>query len=71
MPTAQDVYESTTAAIVEAIEAGAASWSMPWSSDGVAFPVNPTTERRYRGGNVLALMASTLLSGSESGRWAT
>ena len=42
MPTAQEVFESTTATIVRAIEEGAGSWSMPWSRDGLAFPMNPT-----------------------------
>lgn len=71
MPTAQEVFESTTATIVRAIEEGAGSWSMPWSRDGVAFPVNPTTHKHYRGGNVLALMASALIAGWECGQWAT
>src|SRR5215218_7882774 len=71
MTTAQDVYEWTTAAIVQAIEDGAGSWSMPWSSDGVAFPMNPTTGKRYRGGNVLALMAAALRAEWPAGQWAT
>src|SRR4051794_10973329 len=71
MPTAQEVFESTTATIVHAIEEGAGSWSMPWSRDGLAFPGNPTTGKHYRGGNVLALMASALMAGWECGEWAT
>ena len=71
MPTAQDVFESTTATIVEAIEDGAGSWSMPWSRDGLAFPVNPTTQKHYRGGNVLALLASAVVAGWKCGEWAT
>ena len=69
--TAQDVFESTTAAIVQAIEDGAGSWSMPWSRDGLGFPVNPTTKKHYRGGNVLALLAAGLVAGWECGEWAT
>lgn len=71
MATAQDVFESTTTAIVQAIEDGAGSWSMPWSRDGLAFPVNPTTQKHYRGGNVLALLASAVVAGWERGEWAT
>ena len=71
MASAQDVYETTTAAIVAAIEAGAESWSMPWSRAGLGFPMNPTTQKRYRGGNVLALMAAALEAGWPAGQWAT
>ncbi|MPY95003.1 MAG: DUF1738 domain-containing protein, partial [Acidimicrobiia bacterium] len=71
MASAQDVYETTTAAIVEAIEAGAESWSMPWARDGLAFPINATTQKHYRGGNVLALMAAAITAGWSCGQWAT
>lgn len=71
MASAQDVYETTTAAIVAAIEAGADTWSMPWTRDGLAFPVNATTQKAYRGGNVLALMAAAIDAGWSCGQWAT
>ena len=56
MPSVQNVFESTTAAIVQAIEEGTGEWSMPWSRQGLGFPVNPTTGKHYRGGNVMALL---------------
>lgn len=71
MSAAQQVYETTTRAIVEAIEAGANGWQMPWSTDGIGFPHNPTTDKHYRGGNVLALWATALGHRWEHGQWAT
>ena len=68
---AQDVYVSTTDAIVRAIEEGAGDWSMPWLVDGLAFPSNPTTGKSYRGGNVPTLWMSAMDQGFESGEWAT
>lgn len=43
------------AQIVAAIEVGAGTWEMPWSSAAAGFPTNPTTAKGYRGGNVLPL----------------
>lgn len=71
MPSATDVFESTTNAIVTAIEQGAGTWQMPWLVEGSAFPWNPTTGKRYRGGNVLTLWAQSLGAGYEAGEWAT
>lgn len=71
MGTAAAVFETTTNAIVTAIENGAGQWRMPWSTVGVEFPVNPTTGKRYRGGNVLTLLATALDVGYGSGEWAT
>jgi len=71
MASAQDVYETTTAAIVRAIEEGAGTWRMPWTAEGLAFPSNPTTGKRYRGGNVLTLWLSALQQGYTLGEWAT
>ena len=71
MGTAAAVFETTTTAIVTAIENGAGQWRMPWSTVGVEFPTNPTTKKRYRGGNVLTLLATALDAGYGSGEWAT
>ena len=48
MSSVQDVFATTTAVIVQAIEAGAGDWEMPWSRPGIGFPINPTTSKRYR-----------------------
>ena len=45
MGTAAAVFETTTTAIVTAIENGAGQWRMPWSTVGVEFPTNPTTTK--------------------------
>ena len=71
MGTAAAVFDTTTTAIVTAIENGAGQWRMPWSTVGVEFPVNPTTKKRYRGGNVLTLLSTSLDAGYASGEWAT
>ena len=36
---------------------------MPWSREGLGFPVNPTTSKHYRDGNVMALLGSRLPGG--------
>ena len=69
MGTAAAVFETTTAAIVTQIANGAGEWRMPWSTVGVEFPVNPTTKKRYPGGNVLTLIATALDAGCGSGEW--
>ena len=71
MGSVQGVYEATTAAIVQAIEEGAGVWHMPWQSAGVAFPTNPTTQKRYGGGNVVGLWAAAMNHGYSFGQWAT
>lgn len=71
MGSVQGVYEATTAAIVQAIEEGAGVWHMPWQSAGVAFPTNPTTKKRYGGGNVVGLWAAAMNHGYSFGQWAT
>lgn len=69
--TAADVYEITTARIVAAIEAGAGTWTMPWNTTRGGFPFNPTTKVRYRGGNVLVLMAAAIGREYPTAAWAT
>lgn len=71
---AQDVYAIVTEQIIEAIEAGAGRWQMPWHSvAGAALtrPVNAQTGNAYRGVNVVALWASAASKGYETGTWAT
>ena len=69
--TAATVFETSTATIIEAIENGAADWTMPWSSPAFEFPINPTTNKHYRGGNVLTLASAAINNGYQSGKWAT
>ncbi|MEG4917667.1 zincin-like metallopeptidase domain-containing protein [Microcoleus sp. B7-D4] len=68
-----DVYERVTNQIVEAIEAGAEKWEMPWHSPEASFqyPTNVLTGKQYRGVNVLALWASSYVSGYPDALWGT
>src|SRR3954447_391202 len=69
---ATDVMDSVVARLVDAIEAGAADWQMPWRSLGsTGWPTNAATGNRYSGGNVLPLTIITHRRGWQSSRWAT
>ncbi len=54
-----DIYGEITNQIIEAIEAGADNYQMPWQVNGAdsALPVNASTHRSYRGVNVMMLWA--------------
>jgi antirestriction protein ArdC len=71
--SAHTIFEDITRQIIEAIEAGAGEYRMPWHRLGQAVhaPLNATTGRRYRGVNVLLLWATAEAKGYSSGRWAT
>ena len=68
-----DVYRVITDKIVQAIEAGAGEFVMPWHSRGPAItrPTNAATGMSYRGVNVVALWAEATVSGFGSGTWAS
>lgn len=69
-----DIYQTITDKIVEAIEAGAGDWRMPWhSTDGVTGvnPVSVSTGKRYRGLNTLALWCAQQSKGYDSPTWGT
>jgi putative DNA primase/helicase len=44
--------------LIEQLKAGTAPWQQPWEAGQMASPYNPTTGNRYRGVNILALMAT-------------
>ena len=50
-----------------------APWQKPWdpSKASLELPHNPTTEKAYRGGNVIHLLAVGLKHGHEDPRWMT
>jgi antirestriction protein ArdC len=68
-----DVYQSITDKIMRAIEAGAGTFVMPWhcQGPGIGRPTNAATKQPYRGVNVVALWADSMLAGYGSGHWAT
>lgn len=70
---ASDLFERITSQIIEAIEAGAGAFVMPWHRWGeeTAQPVNVASGRPYRGINTLLLWAAAEAGGYSSGRWAT
>lgn len=66
------LFEAVTQQIIEAIEAGAAAYQMPWHNLGAATsPLNAISRRRYRGINTLILAAAAGEAGFASGEWAT
>lgn len=67
-----DIYTRITNQIIEAMEAGAGNWEMPWHSDsGTMRPVNAISGKPYRGVNVLALWCAADEAGYQSDKWAT
>ena len=69
---AADVMDSVVAHLVDAIEAGATEWQMPWRSlASTGWPTNAATGNRYSGGNVLALYFAAVDHDYPTARWAT
>ncbi len=68
-----NLHERITLLIIEAIEAGAGNYQMPWNKAGssASLPQNPVGKYRYHGINVLSLWASQQLRTFTSGQWAT
>src|SRR4051794_11714780 len=68
-----DIYERVTRQIVEATEAGAGSFRMPWHITGAETysPRNAASKRPYRGVNVISLWIAAEVRGYSSGLWAT
>lgn len=72
MATFPDLYATVTARIIAALEAGIPPWIRPWSGGDVdAMPANATTQRPYRGINVLLLNLHAMSCGYERNRWMT
>ena len=66
-----NIYEVVTNAIIEAIERDPANPVMPWHRSTVSMPTNPTTNKEYRGVNVINLWASSVIQDFSSNHWAT
>jgi antirestriction protein ArdC len=67
----RDLYQEVTDRIVASLEAGVAPGVKPWSGDPEPLPVNASTQRPYRGVNVLLLELETLARGYSRNRWIT
>jgi antirestriction protein ArdC len=75
-PTAakpRDFRQEVTDRIIGMLEKGVAPWQKPWNPGeaSLGMPKNPTTDRSYRGGNALHLMATALQRGYNDPRWMT
>lgn len=72
MSTFPDLYAAVTARIVAALEAGTPPWIRPWTGvDCDPTPANATSQRPYRGINVLLLNLQAMSCGYASNRWLT
>lgn len=57
-PKPRDYRQEVTYNIVALLEKGVAPWQKPWDAQSnPSMPVNPTTDRGYRGGNAVHLLA--------------
>lgn len=68
-----DVFTSITAKIMSAIECGAREFVMPWHGGVLSpsLPVNASTDKPYRGVNVVALWVDAVVKRYISGYWAS
>jgi antirestriction protein ArdC len=73
VPEKRDFRQEVTDRIVNMLEEGVAPWQKPWNPGeaSVGIPFNPTTERGYRGGNAVHLMATGLQREYGDPRWMT
>jgi antirestriction protein ArdC len=70
-PPKRDFRKEVTDQIIEMLEKGTAPWQKPWEPGSLQLPFNPTTEKNYRGGNALHLMAVGTQKGFDDPRWLT
>src|ERR1035441_10260081 len=72
-PPLRDFRQEVTDNIVQMLERGVAPWQKPWEpgASSLGIPINPTSERAYRGGNAIHLMATGLQRGYDDQRWMT
>jgi antirestriction protein ArdC len=67
----RDLRQEITDAMIAALEKGTAPWQRPWQAGALELPFNPTSEKRYRGGNAIHLMLTGASRGYEDPRWLT
>jgi antirestriction protein ArdC len=73
VPPKRDFRQEVTDRIIDMLKNGVAPWQKPWNpaEASVGMPTNPTTERAYRGGNAIHLMATGLQRRYDDPRWMT
>src|SRR5215471_4004414 len=71
--TLRNFRQEVTDNIIRMLENGVAPWQKPWDPSAAAanMPINPTSDRPYRGGNAIHLMATGLQKGYRDPRWMT
>ncbi|HEY3443591.1 MAG TPA: zincin-like metallopeptidase domain-containing protein [Paludibaculum sp.] len=67
----QEFRQEVTNEVISLIESGTAPWMKPWSVGEIAAAFNPTTNKPYRGGNIIALMLASHRKGYTDPRWMT
>ena len=68
----RDFRQELTDSIIEALEKGVSPWQQGWESGSpLQMPYNPTTEKSYRGGNVIGLMVAAMKKKYNDPRWLT
>ena len=68
----RDFRQELTDSIIEALEKGVSPWQQGWQSGSpLQMPFNPTTEKSYRGGNVIGLMVAAMKNKFNDPRWLT
>src|SRR3984957_206891 len=72
-PPLRDFRQEVTDNIIQMLERGVAPWQKPWEAgaSSLGVPFNPNSDRAYRGGNAIHLMATGLERGYEDPRWMT
>jgi len=72
-PGLRDFRQEVTDNIVGMLERGVAPWQKPWEpgASSLGIPFNPNSERAYRGGNAIHLMATGLQRSYKDPRWMT
>jgi antirestriction protein ArdC len=71
-PPPRDFRQEVTDDIIRLLEEGKAPWQKPWEDTQAGrTPYNPTTDKAYRGGNVIALMIAGMRRGYADPRWMT
>ena len=69
--TKRDYRQEVTDSIIKMLEEGTAPWQKPWQPGVLEMPFNPTSEKQYRGGNAMHLMAIGMKRGYDDPRWMT
>src|SRR3546814_995330 len=72
MKPRHDIYQTITAELAAAIDAGAGQWRMPWHHDGgTVMRTHSAVGRAYTGIQRLVLWASAEAHGFQSRTWST